>query len=92
MAFVAVLEERKQDANAQIKPVEQHIGQHGKGDQAGPDQGEVRFHGLAHRRDVRCSRVGGNGRDACRACRPNLINIDAIFRSFAHQAHHVKSA
>src|SRR5690606_15499096 len=55
VASAAHLERGEQDADAEVETVEHDIGEHRKGDDEGPDRGEVEGHGSL---PVRCASPG----------------------------------
>ena len=44
VAVVLFGEEREEDADAEIEAVEDDVGEHREGDEAGPDEGEIKLH------------------------------------------------
>ena len=44
VAVVLFFGKREEDADTEIEAVEDHVGKHRKGDEAGPDEGEINGH------------------------------------------------
>src|SRR3569833_2080617 len=45
IAFVLVARERREQADAEVETVQHHVGEHGEGEQGGPDQRVIEGHG-----------------------------------------------
>ena len=61
VAVVAVLRKRKEDADAEIKAIEDHVGENREGDEAGPDEWKIDCHHAL----LFARLEGGAGIDAC---------------------------
>ena len=85
VAVMAFLGKRKEDADAEIEAVEDHIGENREGDEAGPDEWKIDCHHAL----LFTGLEGGTGRDAGGVAWALYLGINTV-RRFSAEAEDVK--